>query len=96
MADELGGVAERVQVLEQRIDQKLERLAASVKSGFDGVDEAFADQRLYTELAVARVGTEIHRLDSQIDARFSRLERRMEQIIDLHIPKLPPGAAESG
>ena len=91
MADEVG-VSERVQVVEQKIEQ----LAASVKSGFNGVDEAFADQRLYTELAVGRVGTDINRLDSKIEARFSRLERRMEQVIDLHLPKVPPDAAESG
>ena len=92
MADELGTISERVQVVERKIEQ----LAASVKSGFDGVDEAFADQRLYTELAVARVGADIHRLDSKLETRFSRLERRMEQVIDLHLPKLPPGDVESG
>ena len=96
MADELGSISERVQVLEQKLDQKIERLAASAKSGFDGVDEAFADQRLSTELAVARVGSDIQRLDSKIDARFSRLERRMEQVLDLHLLKVPPGAAEGG
>jgi uncharacterized protein YicC (UPF0701 family) len=96
MADELGSISERVQVVERKLEQKIEQLAASVKSGFDGVDEAFADQRLYTELAVARVGSEIHRLDSTIDARFSRLERRIEQVIDLHLPKVPPGGAENG
>ena len=100
MADELGSISERVQVLEQKLDRKIERLAAAVKSGFDGVDEAFADQRLYTELAAARVGADIHQLDSKIDARFSRLERKIEQVIelntDLHVPKVPPGAAEGG
>ena len=96
MADELGSASERVQVLERRIDQKIEQLAGSVKSGFNGVDEAFADQRLYTELAVARVGADIHRLDAKIDARFARLERRIEQVIELHSPKVPPDAAESG
>ena len=92
MADDARSVSERVQMVEQ----KIERLAASVKSGFDGVDEAFADQRLYTELAVGRVGSDIQRLDSTIDARFSRLERRMEQVLDLHLKKAPPEAAESG
>jgi hypothetical protein len=91
MADEVG-VSERVQVVERKIEQ----LAASVKSGFNGVDEAFADQRLYTELAVTRVSSDVHRLDANIDARFARLERRIEQVIDLHLPKVPPDAAESG
>ena len=85
---------------EVEIEQKIELLVGSVKSGFNGVDEAFADQRLYTELAAARVGADIHQLDSKIDARFSRLERRIEQVIelhkDLHLPKVPPGAAEGG
>lgn len=92
MADELGIISERVQVVER----KLEQLAASLTSGFTGVDEAFADQRLYTELAVARVGSDIHRLDGKLEARFARLERRLEQVIDLHVPKSPPGAAEDG
>jgi hypothetical protein len=91
MADEVG-VSERVQVVERKIEQ----LAASVKSGFNGVDEAFADQRLYTELAVTRVSSDVHRLDANIDARFARLERRIEQVIDLHLPKVPPDAAASG
>ena len=81
---------------EVEIEQKIERLASSVKSGFNGVDEAFADQRLYTELAVARVSSDVHRMDSKIDARFSRLERRIEQVLDLHLPKVPPGATEGG
>ena len=81
---------------EVEIEQKIEQLASSVKSGFTGVDEAFADQRLYTELAVARVSGDVHRLDSKIDARFSRLERRIEQVLDLHLAKVPPGSAESG
>lgn len=85
MADEVGSVAERVQVLELKIEQ----LAASVRSGFNGVDEAFADQRLCTELAVARVGTEIQRLDSRVDERFSRLERRLERVMDLHLMEEP-------
>ena len=100
MADEWASISERVQIVERKMDQKLEQFAASVKSGFNGVDEAFADQRLHTELAVARVGTDIHRLDSKIDARFSRLERTLEQILDLHlelhVPKPPTGAAENG
>ena len=96
MADELGSISERVRVVEQKVDQKIEQLAASVRSGFDGVEEAFADQRLYTELAVARVGSNIDRLESKLDVRFSRLERRIEQVIDLHLPKAPPDAAESG
>lgn len=87
MANELGTIFERVQVVEQ----KLEQLAASVTSRFNGVDEAFADQRLNTELAVARVGSNIDRLDARLEARFSRLERRMEQVIDLRVPTAPPG-----
>ena len=81
---------------ELEIERKIERLASSVKSGFNGVDEAFADQRLYTELAVTRVSSDVHRLDATLDARFSRLERRIEQVLDLHLPKVPPGGAESG
>ena len=78
------------------IERKIEQLASSVKSGFNGIDEAFADQRLYTELAVTRVSSDVHRLDSHIDARFARLERRIEQVLDLRLPKVPPDAAESG
>ena len=81
---------------EVEIEQRIEQLASSVKSGFNGVDEAFADQRLDTELAVARVSGDVHRLDAKIDARFSRLERRIEEVLDLRVPRVPPGAPEGG
>lgn len=93
MADSRKGTAMADQV---GIEPKIEQLASSVKSGFNGVDEAFADQRLCTELAVARVSSDVHRLDSKIEARFSRLERRIEQVLELRLPKAPPSGAESG
>ncbi len=103
MADELGSISERVQVVEQKLDV----LIASVRSGSDGVDEAFADQRLHTELAFdsleVKVDSGFTRLDSKIeagfahvDARFARLERKIDQVIDRHLPKGPPDPAEDG
>jgi len=73
MADELGDLVGRVQT--------------ALKSGFDGVDEAFVDQRLRTELTLGR-------LESKIDARLARLEQKVDCILALQ--QTPIGSAESG
>jgi hypothetical protein len=60
MTNGLGDLPERVQIVEQKLD----RLAASVDAGF-------AEQRAYTDFA-------FERLDSKIDAGFSRLDQKMD------------------
>ena len=88
MTDGLESLPERVQVVEQ----KLEHLAVSVDVRFDRVDEAFADQRLYTEFAFERLEAKIDvrfgRLEAKMDVGFARLERKIDQIVDLHVRKL--------
>ena len=111
MTDGLESLPERVRVVEH----KLEHLTVSVDARFDRVDEAFADQRLYTEFAFERLEAkmdgrfrgleaktdagfaqvdqrfvEIDGRLGQIDGRFARLERKIDQIIDLHLRKLSP------
>jgi hypothetical protein len=79
----------------QIIEQKIDHLATSMQSAFNGVDEAFADQRIHTELGIARVGSGMDRCEARIEARLSRLEGRIDQLLDLHLRKAPAAAAES-
>ena len=69
MADEVGGLPERVHVMEagfSRLEQKMD-------AGFAQVEARFA----------------------QVDGRFATLERKMDQIIDLYVPKTPPESRDS-
>jgi hypothetical protein len=31
----------------------------------------------------------------KVDGRFARLERKLDQIIDLHVPKTPPDGSDA-
>jgi predicted nucleic acid-binding Zn-ribbon protein len=76
-------VDERLKQIDKRFDQVDER--------FNGIEAALVEQRQYTEFAYER-------LDAKIDGLatgFVRLERKMDQIIDLHLPKTPPGSSEA-
>jgi hypothetical protein len=53
-----------------------------------GVEAALGEQRASAEFAYVQ-------LDKKMDAGFARLERKLDQIIDLHLPKTPPGSAAS-
>jgi len=73
------------------LDRKIDTLGASV-------DEAFAEQRAYTEFAVERLErkmdtrfskftmrlTELTTEVRRLASRFDRLERKLDQFIDRH------------
>lgn len=72
----------------------------------DHLDAAILEQRAYTEFAYekldAKMDAGFSRLDQKMDAgfaevggRFARLERKIDQIIDLHLPKAPPDGSDS-
>ena len=98
-------VKARVGTLENKIDV----LSASVDRRFDAVDAALADQRAYTDFAYERLETKMDaglaRIETKMDAgfarvtvlesAFARIERKVDQIIDLHLPKTPPGSSEA-
>jgi hypothetical protein len=58
-----------------RVEEKLDALTQSV-------DAAFVEQREYTELAFGRLAAEMRIGFGQVDARFNRLERKLDQFID--------------
>lgn len=79
--DALGGsvqaLSDRVQAAETRlrtVEEKLDLLSVSVDRRFDAVDEALLEQRQYTEFAFSRLET-----------GFARMERKLDQFIDLHL-----------
>ena len=100
MTDGSNNLPERLEVVEHKLDG----LIQSVDVRFDEVAAAIAEQRAYTEFAIERLDSKMDagfaRLDQKIDdglrrvdGRFDRLERKMDQIIDLYVPKTPPDAS---
>lgn len=92
MADRIDDLTGRVQTLEKKLDL----LSASVDQRFDAVDEALLEQRQYSEFAFSRLEARMDagdaRLEAKMDAgftrvgeRFDRLERKLDQFIDLHL-----------
>ena len=80
--EEGGGGAETV-------EQKLDKLSASVDHRFDAVDRQFddvraalAEQRQYTEFAFDRVASEMRDGFKGVEGRFNKLERKLDQFID--------------
>jgi hypothetical protein len=83
---------------------------AEVDRRFDGVGAAIAEQRAYTEYVYekldqkmdagfAKVDAGFAKVDAdfaKVDGRFARLERKIDQIIDLHAPRTPPNESEAG
>ncbi len=72
-----------------RVEEKLDALSGSIESRFDTVDErfnasdlAFVEQREYTEFAFDRLRTEMLSGFDRMDARFNRVDRRLDQFID--------------
>jgi hypothetical protein len=90
MADSIDGSRE-VQALHQKVDElsaSVDRRFERMEQRFDGDEAALGEQRASAEFAYVQ-------LDKKMDAGFARLERKLDQIIDLHLPKTPPGSAAS-
>ena len=94
MAETQNDPAGRLEVVEQKLD----RLSASaderfnqIDKRFDGIEPALVEQREYTEFAYGRLETKFDGLATG----FARLELKMDQIIDLHLPKTPPGSSDA-
>ena len=64
------------------VEQKLDALSAPVDKRFDTVDEAFVEQRRYTEFAFDRLQNEMKSGFARMDGRFDRLERKLDQFIE--------------
>jgi tetrahydromethanopterin S-methyltransferase subunit G len=101
VAGDIEDLTGRVQAIEQKVDQlsgsidqrfeqvdrrfeQVDRRFEQVDRRFDGIERALVEQRAYTEFASER-------LDAKMDAGFARLERKLDQILDLHQPRTPPG-----
>jgi len=96
----LDGLIQSVDVRFAQVDARFNH----VDQRFDEVDAAIVEQRAYTEFAYEKLNSKMDagfaRLDQKIDdglvrvdGRFDRLERKIDQIIDLHVPKTPPDAS---
>ena len=84
MAPSDQNLTRRVDGLEIKLDdvsEKIDRLSDSVERRFEQVDAAFVEQRQYTEFA-------FQRLESTMDARFSRLGRWMHRPLEGHIGRV--------
>ena len=89
--DGASNVPERLQVIEQKLDA----LAVSVDARFDEVGAAIAEQRAYTEYVYEKLDQKMDAGFGKVDARFARLERKIDQIIDLHAPRTPPNESDA-
>ena len=93
MADRIDNLTERVQVVEGKLEQltmTVTELSATMERGFRAVDEAFLEQRQYTEFCFARLETKMDAGFERVDARFNRMEgslarveRKLDQFIDV-------------
>src|SRR5215510_15133671 len=87
----------------ETLEQKVDKLTATVEARFDSVDkrfdavdkrfeavdkqfeevtEALVEQREYTEYAFDRLRTEINAGSRQIRGDISRLERKLDRVLD--------------
>ncbi len=64
----------------ERIESRLEMLTRTVHEGFAGVDQAFADQRLYTDFAFDALRTEMHEGFGRVDRRFEQIDGRLDRM----------------
>ena len=81
MPDRIDDLTERVQAVEEKVDQlsaSVDQRFAAVDQRFDAVDAALREQREYTEFCYSR-------LEAKMDAGFGRLERKLDQFIDVQI-----------
>ena len=81
--------------VDTRFDQ-VDRRFDQVDRRFDQVDAAIVEQRVFTEFAYEKLDSKMdagfREMDARfakVDGRFARLERKIDQIIDLQIPKRP-------
>jgi outer membrane murein-binding lipoprotein Lpp len=80
MADKIDALSGRV----QNVEEALETLSTKVDDRFNAVDEAFLEQRQYTEFGFAR-------LEAKIDARCSQVEAGLEAKIDSRSSQVEAG-----
>jgi hypothetical protein len=104
----LDGLIQSVDVRFAQVDVRFAQVDArfeEVNRRFDQVDAAIVEQRAYTEFAYEKLDAKMDagfaRLDQKIDnglqrvdGRFDRLERKIDQLIDLHMPKTPPNTSD--
>ena len=81
MADKIDRLEERIQVVEGKVDQ----LASAMSAGFQAVDEAFREQREYTEFCFLRLEDRMDAGFARMDGRLARVERKLDQFIDVQI-----------
>ena len=81
MADRIDDLTGHVQTLEEKLDRRFEQ----VDRRFDAVDAAIVEQRQYTEFASSRLEAKMDAGFTRVGERFDRLERKLDQFIDLHV-----------
>lgn len=74
----------------EQVDKRFEVLEARMTAGFAAVDDHFAERRAYTEFGYTR----LEQLIVGLSGRFDRFERKLDQIVDLHLLKPRPGAPD--
>ena len=109
LPDRVEGIEHKVDALSASVDARfdqVDRRFDQVDRRFDDLDAALLEQRAYTEFAYekldAKMDAGFSRLDQKMEAgfahadgRFARLERKIDQIIDLQRPKTPPDGSDS-
>ena len=90
--DPLTAVEGKVDQLAQSVDERF----AAVDKRFDAVDDALVEQREYTEFAfdkitaaITEVRTEVGTGFTAVSGRFDRLERKLDQFIDIQSVSRP-------
>jgi chromosome segregation ATPase len=83
-------VDKRFKQVDKRFNQ-VDKRFDGIDKRFDGIEAALVEQREYTEFAYGRLDAKIDGLSTG----FVRLERKMDQVIDLHLPKTPPGSSDA-
>jgi hypothetical protein len=72
-------LTDRVHVVEAKVDiltDRVQVVEAKVEAGFNAVDAAFLEQRQYIEFSYTR-------LETKMDAGFGRVERKLDQFMDV-------------
>ena len=95
----------KIDVLSASVDRRFDAVDAALVEQRAYTD--FAYERLETKMdaGFARIETKLTRTDTKMDAGFARvtvlesavarIERKVDQIIDLHLQKTPPGSSEA-
>ena len=74
--------------LDSKMDAGFARLDSKMDTGFARLDSKM-------DAGFASFGSNMDARLGRVDGRFARLERKIDQIIDLHLPKTPPDASDS-